>query len=132
MRQTAYDVISCTSNADLAHLTDVDGFPRRAMCLSRLLRAGSRVEWDSRRNTRRSSRRRILYFAASNGSRFTVGTDSRGLWNSFAMGGDALLLVRLRPVVVAETCALVSFDFRLYSPRSLSLPPLCLSQVDTQ
>jgi hypothetical protein len=119
MQQTAYDVVSCTSDADLAHLTDVDGFSRCKVCISHLLSAGSRVEWDSGRNTCRSSRRRIPYFAATNGSRLAVGPDSRDLWNSFALGGDALLLVQFRPIVMAKASALVSLFF--FIPLALAL-----------
>jgi hypothetical protein len=54
------------------------------------------------------------------------------IWVGIVMGGDALFLVQLRPIVMAETCALVSFCFLLHSSRFGPLPLPCLSKVDTR
>ena len=75
MQQTGVGRGKLSPDVDLAHLADVDGFPRRAPCLSRLLRAGSHVEWDPGWNTLRSSRRRITYFTASYCGPLAVGPD---------------------------------------------------------
>src|SRR5208282_216511 len=123
---------AASSDADLAHLADLDGFPPRSTCISRLRPAGSCIEWDTHGNACRSIRYWIAYLATSNRHRVAIGSDSGGHWVGIVMGGDALLLVQLRPIVLAETCTLVSFSFLLYSLRPSPLLLLCLSKMGTQ
>jgi len=127
-----YDMVSCSSDVDFTHFADVDVFPRCTIGLPRVLRASSRVEWDPSRNRCCSSRQRVANFAAGNCNCLAAGPDSRGNWFGIVMGGDALLLVQFRPIVLAQAYTLVSFSFLLHPPCPSPLLLLCLQKVDTQ